>query len=134
MLVYFGRQAKKRDTQKTMNFVHLQKGRRNTMRLIDADALKNALIECTPYAIDPVYRNTNSNIDMFTAMEILDELPTIDAMPVVRCKDCKHYNTIGCSKGFGWCENIDRGTSDNFYCANGKQLKRELEAPLEEEL
>ena len=44
----------------------------------------------------------------------------IDAVPVVRCKDCKHYNTIGCSKGFGWCENIDRGTSDNFYCANGK--------------
>lgn len=54
------------------------------MRLIDADALKNALIECTPYVIDPVYRNTNSNIDIFTAMEILDELPTIDAMPVVR--------------------------------------------------
>lgn len=41
----------------------------------------------------------------------------IDAVPVVRCKDCKHYNTIGCSKGFGWCENIDRGTSDDFYCA-----------------
>jgi Lar family restriction alleviation protein len=29
------------------------------------------------------------------------------------------------------CENIDRGASDNFY---GKQLKLELEAPLEEEL
>ena len=43
--------------------------------------------------------------------------PTVDAVPVVRCKDCKHYNTIGCSKGFGWCENIGRGTSDNFYCA-----------------
>lgn len=41
----------------------------------------------------------------------------IDAVPVVRCKNCKHYNTIGCSKGFGWCEKIDRGTSDNFYCA-----------------
>ena len=97
------------------------------MRLIDADALKNALIECTPYAIDPVYRNTNSNIDMFTAMEILDELPTIDAVPVVRCKDCKHYNTIGCSKGFGWCEKMDIGASDNFYCANGKQLNKESE-------
>jgi hypothetical protein len=95
------------------------------MRLIDADALKNALIECTPYAIDPVYRNTNSNIDMFTAMEILDELPTIDAMPVVRCKDCKHYNTIGCSKGFGWCENADRGVCDDFYCADGRRLEVE---------
>lgn len=46
---------------------------------------------------------------------------------IVRCKDCKHYNTIGCSKGFGWCENIDRGTNDNFYCANGKQLNKESE-------
>ena len=26
-----------------------------------------------------------------------------------------------------WCENIDRGTSDNFYCANGKQLNKESE-------
>ena len=46
---------------------------------------------------------------------------------VVRCKDCKHYNTVDCSKGFGWCENIDRGTSDNFYCANGKRLNKESE-------
>jgi hypothetical protein len=64
------------------------------MRLIDADALKNALIECTPYAIDPVYRNTNSNIDMFTAMEILDELPTVDAMPVVRGEWVKKHDDV----------------------------------------
>ena len=58
------------------------------MRLIDADALKDELIECTPYAIDPVYRNTNSNIDMFTLMEMLDELPAADVVPVVRCGEC----------------------------------------------
>jgi len=46
---------------------------------------------------------------------------------IVRCKDCKHYETIGRSKGFGWCESIDRRTSDNFYCANGKQLNKESE-------
>ena len=50
---------------------------------------------------------------------------------IVRCKDCKHYDTTGCSKGFGWCESMDRGVSDDFYCANGK---RDLEAPLEEVL
>ena len=48
---------------------------------------------------------------------IIKNTPTVDAVPVVRCEECKHYNTIGFSKGFGWCENIDRGTSDNFYCA-----------------
>lgn len=48
------------------------------MRLIDANALKDALIECTPYAIDPIYRNTNSNIDMFTMIDMLDKQPTIE--------------------------------------------------------
>jgi hypothetical protein len=67
-------------------------------------------------------------------LQAIEESPTIDAVSVVRCKDCKHYNTIGCSKGFGWCENIGRGTSDDFYCANGKQVKRELEALLDGEL
>lgn len=68
----------------------------------------------------------NKNIRVCT-VDLLEALPVVDAVPVVRCKDCKHYNTIGCSKGFGWCENIDRGTSDNFYCANGKQLNKESE-------
>ncbi len=70
----------------------------------------------------------------FELLGCIEDCPTIDAVPVVRCKDCKHYNTIGCSKGFGWCENIDRGTSDNFYCANGNQIKREVETLLEEVL
>ncbi len=81
------------------------------MRLIDADALENLL-----------QKDGHETLVHYIHLQ-----PTIDAVPVVRCKDCKHYNTIGCSKGFGWCENIDRGTSDNFYCANGKQLNKESE-------
>ena len=41
MLVHFGRQAKKRDTQKTMNFVHLQKGRRNSNIKQEKDFMDN---------------------------------------------------------------------------------------------
>ena len=41
----------------------------------------------------------------------------VDAVPVVRCENCKHYNRIGCSDGFGWCERMDRGTNDDFYCS-----------------
>jgi hypothetical protein len=80
------------------------------MRLIDADALIQKRNHAKAYAQDMYVIGQGYVMDA----------PTIDAVPVVRCKDCKHYNTIGCSKGFGWCENIDRGTSDNFYCANGK--------------
>lgn len=44
----------------------------------------------------------------------------------VLCAKCKHYNKTGCSAGFGWCENMDRGTHDEFYCASGKRLEVEL--------
>lgn len=37
--------------------------------------------------------------------------------PLVRCGNCKHYNRIGCADGFGWCERMDRGTNDDFYCS-----------------
>ena len=67
----------------------------------------------------------------FELLGCIEDCPTIDAVLVVRCKDCKHYDTTGCSKGFGWCESMDRGVSDDFYCANGK---RDLEALLKEEL
>jgi hypothetical protein len=84
------------------------------VRLIDADALKNALIECTPYAIDPVYRNTNSNIDMFTTMDILDELPTIDAVPVVRCEECSNREAHSY-----YCLLHSIFTSIDFFCKDG---------------
>lgn len=45
----------------------------------------------------------------------------------VLCAKCKHYNKTGCSAGFGWCENMDRGTHDEFYCASGKRLEEHLQ-------
>lgn len=72
--------------------------------------------------------NTSYHFELLCCIE---NCPTIDAVLVVRCKDCKHYDTTGCLKGFGWCESMARGTFDDFYCANGK---RDLEALLKEEL
>jgi hypothetical protein len=91
------------------------------MRLIDADALMGMAIkidhigEKTAHAIqwamvDAFYRN-------------IDKSPTVDAVPVVRCKGCKHYNTTGCSVGFGWCESMDRGVSDEFFCSCGAKME-----------
>ena len=87
------------------------------MRLIDADALIQKRSHAKAYAPE-----------MYVIWQgYVMDAPTIDAVPVVRCKECKHYDTIGCSKGFGWCEKMGIGTSDNFYCANGKQLNKESE-------
>ena len=42
-----------------------------------------------------------------------DVSPAVDAVEVVRCKDCKHRYSDS------WCEYVD--DDDNFYCARGKR-------------
>lgn len=56
------------------------------------------------------------------AHDALEQLPAVDAVPVVRCKDCIHYNNNYCGEGFGWCERkgIGHGTSDDWFCASGE--------------
>ena len=39
--------------------------------------------------------------------------PTVDAVPVVRCRECKHRYSDS------WCEYVDY--DDNFYCARGER-------------
>ena len=52
------------------------------------------------------------------------DAPAVDAVPVVRCKDCIYYNMNYCGDGFGWCERkgigIGHGTSDDWFCAGGE--------------
>lgn len=44
--------------------------------------------------------------------ERLKQYEDSDAVPVVRCKDCKYRYTDS------WCEYVD--DDDNFYCARGE--------------
>lgn len=39
--------------------------------------------------------------DVQTVRDILSDAPTIDAVPVVRCRECKHYHA-----GTGWCDQL----------------------------
>lgn len=53
--------------------------------------------------------------------------PTVDAVPVVRCKDCKKYIPcqklpIGTSK---WCDLFDRATCEMNYCGWGERREDE---------
>ena len=83
------------------------------MRLIDADALKSK-VQAQEWKRDPAVMLALDWIYM-----LINEQPTIDAVPVVRCKECEYYNITCCSSGTGWCENMEMGASDDFYCANG---------------
>ena len=84
-------------------------GRR--MRLIDADAL-------------PYDEFLNHRIVMW---EDIERSKTIDAVPVVRCKDCKYVIPYE-SGGFNCltCPNVDRDVDENWFCAYGER-KTEVE-------
>ncbi len=56
------------------------------MRLIDADALDGKLIPNCPIEEGGIPLK-----DFATHKKILKLYPTIDAVPVVRCKDCVHW-------------------------------------------
>jgi hypothetical protein len=91
------------------------------MRLIDADEAVEQINEWLDQT-GAIPLNTSYHLELLSCIE---DCSTIDAVPVVRCKECEHYNTTGCSVGFGWCESMDRGASDDFYCANGVKMESE---------
>ena len=51
-----------------------------------------------------------------------------DYVRVVRCKDCVYYNTVGCSDGFGWCEDsiVNTCVCDDFYCADSERREEDV--------
>ena len=73
-------------------------------RLIDADAAK---LTANDYAM---FRcQLGGLVDV---VEFLNDMPTVDAVPVVRCKDCKYFKTR-------LCENEDN--YDDWFCADGER-------------
>ena len=98
------------------------------MRLIDADVI--------PALFDEEFKETRKLIQQgethldnlaegFTeAARVIRKMPTIDAVSVVRCKDCIHcYEQFGllfCTCG----PNVDCVVPPEFYCADGKRKRR----------
>ena len=60
------------------------------MRLIDVDALQNILLPITT-ALEHEYGSLGGAVS--GCMKHIDNAPTVDAVPVVRCKDCKYADT-----------------------------------------
>ena len=64
-------------------------------RLIDADALKEGIAELkrSPWYNNETIPSIHAGIkEAVEVVELLciDKAPTVDAVPVIRCKDCKH--------------------------------------------
>lgn len=85
------------------------------MRPIDADALRKK--------ISDVYENKN-------IYQMIDEMPTVDAVPVVRCKDCKYFiQTVFLGNKMNACRFHGSSTilptarivTDDWFCADGER-------------
>ena len=89
------------------------------MRLIDADAMKRvyqevlcshvACIDCSFFMDDKYCR--------FETM--LSEAPTINDIPVVRCRECKHHHDCGTR----FCDALGMDCPDDseFFCSYGER-------------
>lgn len=83
------------------------------MRLIDADRAME-IVRDQGIAHPNAYHLTNY------ATLILREAPTVDAVEVVRCRECKYHEEEGIEMVYypnmigGWVEN-------EWFCANGKR-------------
>ena len=84
-------------------------------RLIDADALKTKAIRCETFKLTdaPVFLKA-------VGTKEIDRAPTIDAVPVVRCKDCKWlYDEMD-----DYCCRSHRGLvriCENSFCSYGER-------------
>ena len=93
------------------------------MRLIDADTLKRAFEK--EFNLDNLF---SIGMGYISIMQEINESPTIDAIQVVRCKDCinnilgENYNPLARHKR----DCIFK--PDNWFCADGERRNDDKEA------
>ena len=95
------------------------------MRLIDADRLNKPIyaeednITGSGMSYDEIC-GYNDGIDI--AWNKIDQAPTIDAIPVVRCKDCiRRYDTDECPMCFLIEGKYYECTNENEFCYRGER-------------
>ena len=85
------------------------------MRPIDADALLKELRKSCEYHAENGREFSLLQRDII----IVQEQPTVDAVPVIRCKDCKHWD------GVDTCDVIDAPVWDNDFCSMAERRSDE---------
>lgn len=85
------------------------------MRLIDADALILAIRHDADQTTD-----SNWGYGLKHDVVIVRNQPTVDAVPVVRCKDCKHCEYPNAERE--WCKKGHlHGNAETWFCADGER-------------
>ena len=81
------------------------------MRLIDAEKLRAEYL-----GMPNCYNGFSDSYDKAMIVDMVDEQPTIDAVPVVRCKDCIYYRE-------GLCDRLKYSyvTNADSFCSEGER-------------
>lgn len=93
------------------------------MRLIDADALIADLYDEKKHSafMAPFKLCTADRVDL---KFLLNEAPTVDAVTVVRCRNCKYARKLR-DNFYGWdysCKHFNtHATRANDFCSNGER-------------
>lgn len=77
------------------------------MRPIDADALKKSLLEKGFYPA--------------IVKRVIEDAPVVDAVEVVRCKDCEHYH----EDTHSLCDYHAASVCPEWFCWNGERRGEE---------
>lgn len=93
------------------------------MRLIDADNVRDlfdAEFKETRKLILAGETHLDNLAEGFTeADRVIRQMPTVDAVPVVRCRDCRKFKTYGCRM-------VASGYDD--FCSYGERKDGETDA------
>ena len=90
-------------------------------RLIDANKLRKDFLD-----LPDCYNGFSDTYDKALIIGVIDEQPTVDAVEVVRCKDCVH-NQLPSTSGNVNCELWYGMTNLYGYCSRGERKKMEDE-------
>lgn len=82
-------------------------------RLIDADEAYKVLTD---------YYHHRTEIQHKALKEAIERVPTVDAVEVVRCKDCKYYSEDGWGYGNCYRPNVDYlRMNERGFCSWGER-------------
>ena len=82
-------------------------------RLIDANALKSYMDECS--------KETRFRVYYGYAKSFIDDAPTVDAVEVVRCRDCYHETHDGSGRPYCLQLKMYLNKELDFFCKYGKR-------------
>ena len=88
-------------------------------RLIDLDRLCNDLAKRWSIA-DKRKEDLIRAVMADVVTPIVVSQPTVDAVPVVRCGDCKHHHY---QNGIPYCDKLYWGWKDDDFCSRGARME-----------